>query len=52
LIEKDLNNNSWNFEHRNIQEFFADKYISELSYKNIIGFISISANGKRENIGL
>lgn len=50
LIEKDLNNNSWNFEHRNIQEFFAARYLSELSYQNIIEFISISENGKRENI--
>jgi hypothetical protein len=49
LIEKDLNNNSWNFEHRNIQEFFAARYLSELSYQNIINFISISENKKGDN---
>ncbi|WP_415831454.1 NACHT domain-containing protein, partial [Flavobacterium terrigena] len=49
LIEKDLNNDSWNFEHRNIQEFFASKYLSELSYENIIDFISISEKKKRKN---
>ena len=50
LIEKDLFNNSWNFEHRNIQEYFASKYLSELSYENIINFINISGNAKQEYI--
>lgn len=47
LIEKDLTNGKWNFEHRNIQEYFAARYLSELSVKEIINFICISVNERK-----
>ncbi|RKS01457.1 NACHT domain-containing NTPase [Flavobacterium sp. 102] len=49
LIEKDISNNTWYFEHRNIQEYFAAKQLSELSCQNIIDFISITDNIKKGN---
>lgn len=46
LLEIDLANKCYLFEHRNIQEFFAAKALSENNFENIIEFISIKGTSK------
>ncbi|MEO8235766.1 MAG: hypothetical protein ABI549_10165 [Flavobacterium sp.] len=41
LIELQKNTKVWNFEHRNIQEYFAAIAISEMDFVKIIDFIQI-----------
>ncbi|MFV8334693.1 NACHT domain-containing protein [Flavobacterium sp. RSP29] len=41
LLDKDPSKDAWYFEHRNIQEYFAARVISELSFDEIIDFIRI-----------
>ncbi|MBO6632478.1 MAG: NACHT domain-containing protein, partial [Psychroserpens sp.] len=42
LIEKHKGKPVWNFEHRNIQEYFAALAVSKKEFKNILEFIQIS----------
>jgi hypothetical protein len=42
LLDKDIFKDSWYFEHRNIQEYFAALVVSELSFDQIIDFINIT----------
>ncbi|PQJ78246.1 NACHT domain-containing protein [Polaribacter porphyrae] len=41
FIQKVFNSNSWEFEHRSLQEFLVAKTLSTLSFNDIISFISI-----------
>ena len=41
LLDKESSKESWFFEHRNIQEYFAALVISELTFDEIIDFIRI-----------
>ena len=41
LLDKNPSRDSWFFEHRNIQEYFAALVLSELSFEKIIDFIRI-----------
>jgi hypothetical protein len=46
LIELQKNTKIWNFEHRNIQEYFAAIAISEMDFEKIIDFIQIQNTSK------
>lgn len=46
FIEKVYNEDNWMFEHRNLQEFFVANALANLSFKNIINFISITKTNK------
>lgn len=41
FIEKVYGEDRWKFEHRNLQEFFVAKALSNLSFEKIIQFISV-----------
>tara|TARA_R110002049_G_scaffold171851_1_gene338673 strand:+ start:172 stop:4323 length:4152 start_codon:yes stop_codon:yes gene_type:complete len=41
LLDKDITNNTFSFQNRNIQEYFAAKSLSKLSFKRIIKIISV-----------
>ena len=41
FIQKVFNSNSWEFEHRSLQEFLVAKTLSDLSFNDIISFIRI-----------
>ncbi len=46
LIEYQLQTKKWNFEHRNIQEYFASLSISDLEFEDIKKFIFINGTNK------
>ncbi|WJS94356.1 hypothetical protein NYQ10_19930 [Flavobacterium johnsoniae] len=46
LIEFQLQTKRWNFEHRNIQEYFASLLISDLEFEDIKKFIFITGTNK------
>ncbi|MDO8316002.1 MAG: hypothetical protein Q7T12_00570 [Flavobacterium sp.] len=46
LIDKNKESDEWFFEHRNIQEYFAAKAISERDINEILEFIQINDLGK------
>ena len=46
MLEKKVNEPVWYFEHKNIQEYFSSKVISNLELEKIIDFIQIQDLGK------
>lgn len=46
LIQLQLGTKKWNFEHRNIQEYFASLSLSDLPLEDIISFIFVEKTNK------
>ncbi|QCD62858.1 NACHT domain-containing protein [Tenacibaculum maritimum] len=46
MLEKKMIEDIWYFEHKNIQEYFASKILSELEVEKILGFIKIEGIDK------
>ncbi|MFL0066970.1 hypothetical protein V2595_15205, partial [Tenacibaculum maritimum] len=46
MLEKNINQNVWYFEHKNIQEYFASKTLSDLEFDKILEFIQIKDIGR------
>jgi hypothetical protein len=44
FIEKVFGKDNWKFEHRNLQEFFAAKAMTNLDFEDIINFIKLDEN--------
>ncbi|MFC0604932.1 NACHT domain-containing protein [Winogradskyella pulchriflava] len=47
FIEKVYNSDKWQFEHKNLQEFFVAKALLKLPFEEIISFISLNSENKK-----
>mgnify|MGYP001088645168 CR=1 FL=1 len=47
FIEKVFNADKWQFEHKNLQEYFVSKALIQLPFSDIISFISLDASNDK-----
>jgi len=47
FLNENLENNTWSFEHKNIQEYFVAKVLSELDFEEIINLLKIDEKSNK-----